>query len=81
MNTYTPEIWNIHQPCAYLRKHRHTIYRWIKIGKLPKPIKKHSGPYWDAVQVRTLTRDSGNRSMIARRRTTVREREGQKFDT
>ena len=54
MDRTTPELWNIRNLCAYFGRNRQTIHRWIKQGKLPKPIKKVGSPYWDADKLRTF---------------------------
>jgi predicted site-specific integrase-resolvase len=52
-----PELWNITKMCNYFQgMSAQTIRRWVREGKLPKPIKKLGTPFWDAEAIRKVFR-------------------------
>jgi predicted DNA-binding transcriptional regulator AlpA len=48
---------NVNQVATLLQVHRTTVYRWIKDGLFPRPVKNWGFPLWDYDEVMKAVRE------------------------
>lgn len=56
------KLLNIRQVAEFLQCHEKSIYRWMRQGKLPKPLKPFGSPLWDAAEIADVLRKQRDES-------------------
>lgn len=58
------KLLNIQQVAELLQIHEKTVYKWMKQGRFPKPIKSWGSPRWDYDEVMKYVRNDRSEENI-----------------
>jgi excisionase family DNA binding protein len=60
------KLLNIQQIAELLQIHEKTVYKWMKQGRFPKPVKSWGSPRWDYEEVlKYMREDLGEKEIVA----------------